>query len=264
MGTRFEIVLVRDLEDGVDERQLRAAGDAAVEEILEWHRRLTRFEPDSFISHLKRTAWLEPVRLDDDMLALFADAIAVWRDSDGAFDITAARSAVLVAGGLPPAGNSRNLVLDHVARTIHFADGPMSLDFGAIGKGHALDCAAALLRRHGITRAFLHGGTSSGLGIGDAGGGAPWRVALGSDDGPVIALKNEAFSVSDTHSQTGATGDGHIIDPRERLNSDTSAPRVRVAVTGPSARLADAWSTALAVLGKVPAAFPRTYTARWL
>jgi hypothetical protein len=35
-------------------------------------------------------------------------------------------------------------------------------------------------------------------------------------------------------------------------------------VIGPSARLADAWSTALAVIGTVPAAFPRTYTARWL
>ena len=254
MGTRFELVL----GPAVSEVELRAAGEAALEEINEWHRRLTRFDPDSFVSHLCRTAWREPVRLDDEMFALFGDALTVWHDSGGAFDVT----ATIVGGGLKPAGYSRNVVLDPDSRTVRFTDGPLSLDFGAIGKGHALDCAAALLRRLGVEHAFLHGGTSSGVAIGRAPDGQPWRVALGSEDGPVVALEDESFSVSDTHSQLRASGAGHIVDPRSGERASTR--RSRVAVLGPSARLADAWSTALAVSGDVPSRFPQTYTARWL
>jgi thiamine biosynthesis lipoprotein len=244
MGTRFEIVLPRDNEDAAAHARLRAAGEAALEDIQEWHRRLSRFEPDSFVSHINRTAWHEPVRLDDQMFALMADALQVWRDSDGAFDVNL--------------GGTGRVVLDDRGRTIQPSGGSLSLDFGAIGKGHALDCAAALLRQHGIRHAFLHGGTSSGVAIGRGPDGSTWRVVLGSEDGPAVDLWGTAFSVSDTHSQVDDTGAGHIIDPRGAIT------RRRVAVIGPSARLADAWSTALAVLGAVPPAFPQAYTARWL
>lgn len=243
MGTRFEIVL----GPAVSEVELRAAGEAAIEEINEWHRRLTRFDPDSFVSHLNRTAWQTPVQLDEEAFALFADATRVWRDSGGAFDVTV---------------GTGEFVLNHRERTIGFRQPQVSLDLGAIGKGHALDCAAALLRRLGVAHAFLHGGASSGIAIGKAPDAGPWRVALGSEDGPFVALENEAFSVSDTHTQTTASGAGHIVDPR--VGERATGRRSRVAVVGRSARLADAWSTALAVLGDVPSSFPQTYTAHWL
>jgi thiamine biosynthesis lipoprotein len=301
MGTRFEIVLVREpCSDRAGAARLRASGEAALDEIREWHDRLTRFEPQSFVSHLGRTAVHEPVALDADMFALAHDALSVWRDSEGAFDVTVAPIMAdrgFAASAVAPARasvGSHAISLDGRTRTIAFS-APLSLDFGAIGKGHALECAAAVLRRCGIERAFLHGGTSSGLALGRGPDGQPWRVALDADARVVIDLSDEGFSVSDTRAQRGQDGTGHILDPRNtgvvrrsdaRRPAGYCHPRLssglkpagycrtpqdrrtksdsRVAVTGPSARLADAWSTALSVLGEIPPAFPKGYTARWL
>jgi thiamine biosynthesis lipoprotein len=229
-------------------------GEAAIQEIEDWHRRLTRFESDSWLSHVNRTAAHEPVRLDDEMFPLFADAVDVWRDSGGAFDITR--------------GDGDALTLDPNARTLRFLHDGVSLDLGAIGKGHALDLAAACLRSHGVTRALLQGGTSSGVALGRAPGAGAWRIAVSSESGAidlddVIELVNESFSLSDEASQPEAPHGRHIVDPR-RPTVALNRPARRVIVTGPSARMADAWSTALAVLGEVPPAFPSTYTARFL
>ena len=84
MGTRFELVLL----EGRD--SLRAAGEAAIDEIEMWHGRLTRFAADSLVSHINREAARGPVRLDRDTFELLHDAVRVWRESEVAFDITIA------------------------------------------------------------------------------------------------------------------------------------------------------------------------------
>ena len=271
MGTRFELVMAAGAEGGLPPRQLRAAGEAAIEEIEECHRRLTRFAPDSLVSHINRTAADGPVKLDEDTWGLLLDALTIWRDSQGAFDITIAPlmpqrgfadSAVLTMGA---SIGSDSLALDPVTRTIRF-NGRVSVDLGGIAKGHAIDCAAAVLRGHGVGHAFLHGGTSSGCAIGRAPGGGPWRVALDPAGADVLDLADEAYSVSDAGSQTSPAGAAHIVDPRagRRADEPVTIPAGRVVVSGPSARVADGWSTALTVLRAMPAAFPRTYTARWI
>jgi thiamine biosynthesis lipoprotein len=123
----------------------------------------------------------------------------------------------------------------------------MSIDLGGIGKGHALDCCARILRAHDITTAFVHGGTSSGLALGADPAGHPWRVGGALP----LSLTDCAFSVSDAAGQPQP----HIVDPRSGLPTAARS----VVVTGPSARLCDAWSTALVVLGRAPAHFPIGY-----
>jgi thiamine biosynthesis lipoprotein len=269
MGTRFELVLEAGACD------LTAAGEAALEEIEEWHRRLSRFAADSLVSHITRTAAVAAVRLDRETFELFADALAVWRDSGGAFDIAVAPlmadhgyppSAVRVTTGHaterePGAAPARSeaIVLDPGAWTIRFSRPGISIDLGAIAKGHALDCAGALLREHGVTSALLHGGTSSVLAIGGAAGGEGWRVALAPGAGAtVVTLRDRALALSEPSSQATPDRPGHIMDPR---SASPVTRRGRVAVVGPSARRADAWATALSVLGCVPPAFPPDYRA---
>lgn len=236
MATRFEVVLP-------DASQ--ALGDLVLHEIADWHHRLNRFAPDSWVAHANRTGASSPVRCDEDVWALLMDAQDVWRASGGAFDITR--------------GFGDALVLDADTRTLKFDDSSMRLDFGGIAKGHALDCCARLLREHGVTSAFLHGGTSSGLAIGLDPGGQPWRVRLNSGQPLDLRtrlrhgyggqapkpLNSMAFSVSDPASQSHP----HIIDPRTgtMIIGDSAAP---VMVTGPSARLCEAWSTAVVVLAE--------------
>jgi thiamine biosynthesis lipoprotein len=245
MGTRFELVLADGREN------LMAAGEAAVEEIETWHRRLTRFAADSLVSHINREASRGPVRLDRDTFDLLRDAQAVWRDSDGAFDITAAPSASASSG-------ASALQLDPDDWTIAFTRPQVSIDLGGIGKGHALDCAARALRAAGVTSALLHAGTSSIVAIGVWDGNDGWPVEVPTEaGGRVIALRDAAISVSDAGGPVDARrGTPHIVDPR---NGQPVIPSVRATVVGPSARLADAWSTALVVCGSAPAAFPADY-----
>lgn len=257
MGTRFELVILEGRGG------FQAPGEAAMEEIDEWHRRLNRFAADSLLSHINRTASQERVRLDREMFELLADAMTVWRASAGAFDITVAPA--LAARGLAESAVAGNQVLGRAVTlraddwTIGFDEGGLSLDLGGIAKGHALDCAGALLRTHGVTSALLHGGTSSVLAIGTPPGSAGWQVAIGAEPGaPTLSLRDEALSVSDSQGQTGSGAAAHIVDPRSGRPVEGIG---RVAVRGPSARVADAWSTALVVLGSTPGVFPAGYEA---
>jgi thiamine biosynthesis lipoprotein len=234
MGTRFEVVLPAD-----DPEALRPAGEAALAEIEEWHRRLTRFEPDSQLNHLHRAAEDARVNIDRDLYALLEDCVTVWRASGGAFD--------------PALGSGMDAVeLDPAQSTVRFTRPGVTLDLGGIAKGHALDHAAQVLRQAGVTSALLHGGTSSVVAVGHPPGGAAWKVALAGSGNPptVVTLTDQALGTSSQFQRQ------HVADPR----TGTLIKGARLAaVIGPSARLCDAWSTALLVLGQRPAAMPAGY-----
>lgn len=236
MGTRFEVVLPAD-----DPEAMRPAGEAALAEIEEWHRRLTRFEPNSQLNHLHRAAVDAPVVVDRDLYALFEDCVAVWRASDGAFD--------------PTLGSGMDAVeLDEAQSTIRFTRPGVRLDLGGIAKGHALDHAAQVLRGAGVTSALLHGGTSSVVALGQPPGAAGWKVALAGSGNPptVVTLTEQALGTSSQFHRE------HVADPR--TGALIKGARL-AAVIGPSARLCDAWSTALLVLGERPDGMPTGYEA---
>lgn len=229
MGTRFEIVVASD-----DEYRVRPFIEAALREIEDLHTKLTCFARDSLIAHINRNAFCTSVGLDVATFELFEQATAVRHQSRGAFDITL---------------GTGNIVLDRNARTIAFDRAGVTLDLGGIAKGYALDCAAEILRAGGIDAALLHGGASSVLAIGAPPDGTAWRVALArACTLPYVDLCNQALSVSRPFSQI-RIGRTHIVDPRSGAGLQH---RFFAVVLGPSACLADAWSTALAVLGERP------------
>lgn len=271
MATRFEVALF--LEPGraapADGARLLAAGEAALDEIRHWHARLSAFDPGSFVSHVNARAADAPVPCDPEFFALLALCESVWRDSAGAFD--PAIGALLRAAGLRgtprdpatierarAASGFRLVHLDHDARTVRFAVPGVALDFGAVGKGFALDRAADRLKEAGVSRGVLHGGTSSVLALDGpveptASGGTtlPYRVALGHEpDAPSIGLLHSALGVSTSVGRSacdhaGAVH-GHVLNPR---TGDSAPQAARAAVVAPTAALADAWSTALLAAG---------------
>jgi thiamine biosynthesis lipoprotein len=125
-----------------------------------------------------------------------------------------------------------------------------ALDAGAMGKGIALDAAVAVLRAQGIEQAFLDFGTSSQIALG-APGDSPqgWRVAIaglgvGSLRG-FVTLRDAALSTSRTREPNAP--EGAIIDP----HSGRPVANARLAtVRSSTAAAADAWSTAIVVLGR--------------
>lgn len=287
MRTRFELVIASP--DGArTEAELRDAGQAALREVADAESLLSLFRRDSLLSHINRTAHLDPVRIDADTFGLLTTAQEVWRLSGGVFDPTIAPRMTALGlhehAALPGDADAlgaglQNTVLDPRESTIRFL-APLALDLGGIAKGHALDLAARALREAGIRTALLHAGTSSVLAIGHPPGADAWRIAIRrpgegttatgppsdqrapSDPSaspanrPVIELCDAALSVSGLHAGTSpaASPAAHILDPR--TGHPATSHHTVAAVTAPSAALADAWSTAALVLGDRPAAMP--------
>ena len=135
--------------------------------------------------------------------------------------------------------SSRNLS-STVLSILRCSTREVPLDLGGIAKGHALDLAAGVLRSHGVSSAFLHGGTSSAIGIGTPPGLEGWRVQLAG--GGEVMLRDLGLSVSAVWE-----GNPHpTLDPR--TGKEVPGPR-RAVVTGSSARMCDALSTAALVSG---------------
>jgi FAD:protein FMN transferase len=266
MGTRFEAVLA-----GEEEGRLRAAGEEALESVEEEDRRWSLFRRESLLSRINARAAVAPVRLDEEAFELLQTCRTIHRDSEGAFDPTVAplmRSlgfhADLPASGETAVGMDA-VVLDPGSRTVRFLRRGIALDLGAIGKGHALDLAAARLREAGISCALLHGGTSSAVAIGAPPGKRGWRVGIRGEEGGeprlLVDLRDLSLSVSAPHGRTLVRDGerlGHVLDPR------SGRPEVRAraaAAVCPSARIADGWSTALLVLGERPVGTPADLTS---
>lgn len=276
MGTRFELVL-----DGGDPHRLRAAGEAALREIEECHRRFNLFAPGSWLNTINRRAATEPVTLDDLTFGLLETCRQVHHDSGGAFDVTVAplmrawgfhgEADHEAVGQARPRVGMRHVLLDQDARTVRFAVPGVMLDLGGIAKGFAIDQAIGLLREYGVGCALLHGGTSTVAAIGSPPGKNGWRIALqtGHTDNditkaPVVCLNDRSLSVSAPHGRTididGETL-GHVLDPRTGFRGRPADRGEYAAAIGDSACLTDAWATALLVLGEAPPTMPDSIDA---
>ena len=193
MATRFELVLPCD--DARDEPALRAAGEAALEEIAECEQQLSAFRSDSLVSHVNRVGHERSVVLDQDTFALFEECAQVRRASEGALDVCLGNALRVHGfresneGELPGRQlGSAGFELDPATWSLRLLDSQAALDLGAVGKGHALELAGRSLREGGVERALLHGGTSSVLALGAPPDADAWNVALeAAEDAPRVA-----------------------------------------------------------------------------
>jgi thiamine biosynthesis lipoprotein len=232
---------------------------------------LSTYAPASELSRFNRAPAARWHTLSATLAAALASSFAVTRASEGAFDITVGPLVELWGFGQRPAEPHLPSPADlHAARRkvgrTHLevraeprawrkdVDG-VEVDLSAIGEGIALDHLARVLARHGVRHYLLElGGELRAAGRKADGG--PWRVGIESPGvaGPaverVIELDERAISSSGTY-RTRLAADGqawsHIIDPRSGRPVDHAV--LAVSVVHASAALADAWATALLVLG---------------
>ena len=264
MATHFEVLLP------FGNPAMQAAAEAALDEIDALEEQLSVYKPSSEVSHLNREAHKQPVRIERRLFDLLLSSARLSHDTHGAFDIatgalTKAWGFYQRQGRVPTpteraraagATGSRFLALDADALTVRFLREGLEINLGAIGKGHALDRAAAILQgEHGIRQGLIHGGSSSVRAIGslhpDGRGWPvrlrhPWRddIHLGT-----LFLADASMGTSSAtyqHFEYNGKKLGHVLDPR------TAWPATgvwQVSVIAPTAAEADALSTALFVLG---------------
>jgi len=222
-----------------------AAVAAAFDEIDRWDRVLSLYKKESELAALNASAGTGPFRVSADLYAATEAALRLARETGGAFDPTILPVLRRGPEALPLVGWAR-VRLDPAARTIELPRAGMGLDFGGIGKGWALDRAAAVLRARGVARAFLNFGGQI-LALGPAEDGGDWSVVLPGRAEP-LRVRDASVSTSGDEERPG-----HISSP-----FDGRPVRRAVSATAvlPRATDADAWSTALYVLGKNPPSFP--------
>lgn len=256
MGCRFEFML-DPRESGLDRSDTEAIADELVELVLDWHDRLTVFSPVSIISRINLAPPGQPVRVDPDLFELLRLCENLRCETAGAFNIAA--GTLMHAHGFRGSDGAATpddldlddaVCLDPDTLCITRNDPRVSLDLGAIAKGHVLDLIGRELRHYGIAHAFIHGGTSSSIAMGQRAPANPWRVRL--NEAPVFdallrGVTGLGISEITGRSLTDDSGvsRGHIMDPRTNRPAEHGV--ARVACTHPSAAIADAYSTALNV-----------------
>ncbi|HEV7913987.1 MAG TPA: FAD:protein FMN transferase [Albitalea sp.] len=213
----------------------RGAGRSAIAAVMdEMHRidhAMSPFKPKSELSRINRDAATAPVRVSDEMFRLLQRAIEFSELSGGAFDITYAgvghlydyRQHIKPSDDALEAARAavgwRHLLLDREARTVRFARAGVLIDLGGFAKGHAVDNAAAILKRRGIRHAIVSAGGDSRV-IGDR-RGRPWTVGVRHPRRPgdvvaLLPLEDVAISTSGDYERFFEQ-DGvrchHVIDP---------------------------------------------------
>ncbi len=261
MGTVLMVTVVA-ADHATAERLVREA----IEEARRWDDALTIWRDDGELARLNHRAGKGAVpvsaRLEQGLLAMlefskqsggaFEPAVAMLPERGDAHALLRSVRDCLVVTPLHGVAGVRSTW--HPATTASAGpaaaklDAGCALDPGGIGKGLALDAIVSLLAGRGATAAFLDFGGSSQTAIGAPPGNIRgWPVLIsGLAEGTVhgTVLLNDA---SLSTSRSGATDTRPILDPRTKL----AVPGPRLAtVLGRSATAADAWSTALVVLGK--------------
>jgi len=210
-----------------------------------------------------------PSQISPELAALLERTLTLSRVTRGAFDPTIGPLVELwtraaLADRWPAedalrraserVGAGRLSVIDGARLVIEGS--PCTIDLDAISKGEVLDrLRDDLVERLPEASGLLSFGQSSVWAIGDAEGTAGgWRLevrsrALGHGSLGLIELRDQALSVSSSMGQTSRIAGrlvSHVIDPRSGV---PIADRVEAIVVAPRASSADAWSTALLVLG---------------
>jgi thiamine biosynthesis lipoprotein len=261
MGTRWQAVF--HAAPGFDPDPLRAALQAAVNEV---DAQMSTWKPDSALMQLNRAPLDEWFAIPARLAEVLRLGLEIGRASGGAFDIGMG-DAVRAWGFGPDAAEARAIraamaaprrpaheVLDIDGQLVR-KRAPIALDLNAIAKGYGVDRLTETLRDHGITAA-LTGIDGEMRATGLRPDGSPWTVAVEAPDPErravhsILALEDCAVATSgDYRHRVEVRGQSlsHTMDPG--YGAPLRASAASVTVLARSCARADAWATALMVLG---------------
>lgn len=266
MGTRYSAVFYAEASvDNVNlRRELQAAVDAVDDQMSTW-------KPDSDLMRFNRAPAGKWFDVPDQLYSVLSEALEIGRLSDGAFDIGVGDlvSAWGFGSNRPGPDNLEEAValrqkprvpahlcleLDRGhSRVRKQAD--IVLDLSGIAKGFGVDELGRVLAAAGIKHALvsIDGEVRSSGGKPD---GSPWRVAVETPQTGrraaegVLELSDCAVATSGDYRhfiEIGGDRYPHTMDPR-RGAPLTDGP-ASVTVLARTCMAADAWATALLVLG---------------
>jgi len=263
MGTRWSATFFT--APGFDPAPVQAALQAAVDEV---DGQMSTWNPDSDLMRLNAApdaAWVAmPARL----IEVLQLGVEIGRASGGAFDIgvgeavaawgfgpeSAAPDRIRAAMVGPRSSAPAALDLDPGAGRVR-KRAPLALDLNGIAKGYGVDRLAETLQARGV-RSGLVGIDGEMRALGLRPDGKPWTIAVEMPD-PTRRAPHSMLALQDASVAT--SGDyrrwvevqgrrlSHTMDPRR--GAPLLASPASVTVVAQTCAEADAWATALMVLG---------------
>jgi len=251
-----------------DEPAARAAFDDVFAEFTRLEQLMSTWIADSDVARINREAGVQPVPASAEVREVLKTARQMSEWTGGKFDVTFG-----VLSGLWKFDHDQNNVIpdmrdvrtrlplidyraiqiDDAAGTVFLARKGMSMHLGGIGKGYAIDRAAAMFRLRGLRDFMVQSGGD--IYVGGLKDGRPWRLAIQDPRGPA----NRAFAELDLTDGTFSTsGDyeryflkhgrryHHILDP---ATGEPARGTRSVTIVSNLAVLADGLSTGVFLMG---------------
>jgi len=263
MGSHFDITIVAQ-DSATAENHI----DAVIAEVDRIENLISDWRPVTQISEVNKNAGIKPIKVDPEVFALTERAIQLSKQTRGAFDISfAAMDRIWKFDGsmekmpTPEAiKNSvtkvgyKNIRLNRKKSTIFLRRKGMKIGFGALGEGYAADKCRQMMLAKGVPAGIINGSGDMNT-WGTQPNGNPWTVGLTDPKNKeslfaIVPVTQGAVVTSGSYEKF-VMFDGirysHIINPKTGYPASGLSS---VTVFGPSAEVANGFSTAIMVLGK--------------
>lgn len=262
MSTYVTITVVAD-----NPYEAEAAIDSAFAGLRTMATELSFWTKDSEIAAINNSAGKDAVKVSPQAFEVIAHALAISRNTSGAFDPTIGplihlwdyRSKTIPSQSSLAHALSRvdyrKVIVNAPDQTVMLNDPQMSFDTGGIAKGYGADRAVEILKARGIGSGLV-AVAGDIRAFGRRADGMPWRVGIKNprSDNPedIIAyldLKDEAISTSGDYERFFIK-DGkryhHIIDPKTGY---PALGAMATSVIAGKAVLTDGYATGVFIMG---------------
>ncbi|MDO4551707.1 MAG: FAD:protein FMN transferase [Planctomycetia bacterium] len=271
MGTTWKVVLVTD-SSSIQDTDIQSVLDSVDQCMSTW-------KPDSELSRINATEDISlDISLSPQLAKVLITAQEISKQTNGAYDITVGPLVNLWNFGpggeyekavTPPkeemltavrekCGFSAIQVRTHEDGTykLHRKKTGLYLDLSSIAKGYAVDEVAHFLTQRGFTRFMVEVGGEVRV-KGRNANGNPWNIGIENPTAGEFSLYGSVKMEDGALASSGgyrnfrklSTGEtvSHILDPRTGF--PVTHHVLATSVLAPSCMEADAWATAIMVLG---------------
>ena len=263
MGSRFDLSIVAD-----DSLTAEYHIDTLIAEIRRIEYLISDWIDTTQVSRVNQMAGVAPVNVSPELIQLTLRAIRLSQVTDGAFDISfAAMERIWKFDGsmnrMPTRKavrrakekvGYRNIIVDSIRSTLFLKRAGMKIGFGALGEGYAADRCKELMLAKGVEAGIVNGSGDMNT-WGARPDGSPWNIGITNpfEQGElyaVVPLDHGAVVTSGSYEKFAEINGkryAHIINP---ATGYPATGLTSVTVFGPSAELANGFSTSIMVLGR--------------
>ncbi|MEP4767841.1 MAG: FAD:protein FMN transferase [Roseibium sp.] len=267
MGTNYSVTAL-DHGKNVDKATLHKALEAS---LLDVNAHMSNWDATSEVSRFNAFKSTDPVNISDGLAKVIRASRDINQASDGQFDITlgpvieawgfgaktinkdVSSDSGAIAAAFEAAGQTQGLKID--GNTLQKSHPDTEIYLPSIGKGYGVDQLAAVVESFGLTDYMVEIGGDIFV-SGRNADSMDWQIGIETPD----SISQKAFQVAKVSNMGMATSgdyrnyferDGqrfsHIIDAHtgQPIKHQTAS----VTVLADNTMLADAWATALLVLG---------------